>query len=740
MPVALDIGRSHAGDGGGGGGRRHHKRLPPRRRQAGRPAGRAAADDARATMAPRMLRLLAAAAAAVVPASLACTAIVFARGAVEDGAAYTTSTADCLDCDFRLARVPAAVHGKGVGRKVYEYKANYPHVVREDRGAVWASANLQGTAEQVRAWAKGRGGVAIGEVPEVPKTFALLESGAGYALLNERGVGVGESTCIAVFASRPVSGGGKAMLDVSELSRIALERCGTAREAVEMMGALAEQFGYYGAEWDGEYRFDEAGENLMVSDPEESWVFHVLPDDTGASAIWAAQRVPDGEVAVVANQFLIRTVDPADSANVLASTNLKPIAVKHGLHDDARDGPHVDFAKVYGDVRPHSSYTTHRVYRVLTMVNPDLVGALDPYPSALMDGYPFSVKPKARLSVGDLFRIQRDHYEGTPWDMTTSAAAQPFGDPARFDTGPLGNFTTHQIAAAGEFGRAISIGRTSYAAVVRSTRELPQAVGAMLYFAPQQPDSSVFVPVYVAAESLPRELTVGSLFRFHDDSLFWAVTAVSNWVHHFYRFAVKDLRPAQADFERAFAVGETDAAAAKLVKAGRTDDAAQLMADFTARAAASAHAAYTKLFKRLIARFHDGFTMEDESAADVKMTTMFYSLDWLSRAGYYSMGETGGGDAATAPLGVVRKTPGHAVVLSSAERDLRSPDSVPRARVDAAYDSSSPAREPVVMPRAPSVGVFVSGLAAGVAATLAAVYGAGLVKQQSRRSGYAEIC
>ena len=34
----------------------------------------------------------------------------------------------------------------------------------------------------------------------------------------------------------------------------------------------------------------------------------MLADDTGASAVWAAQRVPGGHLAAVANQFIIRTV------------------------------------------------------------------------------------------------------------------------------------------------------------------------------------------------------------------------------------------------------------------------------------------------------------------------------------------------------------------------------------------------------------------------------------------------
>ena len=42
----------------------------------------------------------------------------------------------------------------------------------------------------------------------------------------------------------------------------------------------------------------EGGEALTVVDKNEAWVFHVMGDDTGASAIWVAQRVPPGHVSL----------------------------------------------------------------------------------------------------------------------------------------------------------------------------------------------------------------------------------------------------------------------------------------------------------------------------------------------------------------------------------------------------------------------------------------------------------
>ena len=88
------------------------------------------------------------------------------------------------------------------------------------------------------------------------------------------------------------------MLDVRELSRLALERTKTAKDAVLLMGSLAEQYGFYAADWSGgDESKGEGGEALTVVDKTEAWVFHVLSDDTGTTAVWAAQRVPDDHVS-----------------------------------------------------------------------------------------------------------------------------------------------------------------------------------------------------------------------------------------------------------------------------------------------------------------------------------------------------------------------------------------------------------------------------------------------------------
>merc|ERR1712232_1249378 len=86
----------------------------------------------------------------------------------------------------------------------------------------------------------------IGELPGYHgETYSYWEATSGIA--NEVGVMIAESTCSAIFVADPRGKtGGKALLGYMELSRIALERCGTARAAVELMGSLSVEHGFFG--------------------------------------------------------------------------------------------------------------------------------------------------------------------------------------------------------------------------------------------------------------------------------------------------------------------------------------------------------------------------------------------------------------------------------------------------------------------------------------------------------------
>ncbi len=178
-------------------------------------------------------------------------------------------------------------------------------------------------------------------------------------LMNEHQLGMGESTCSGVFSALGIQDGGKALMSIDELSRIGLERCKTARCAVQLMGDLAVQYGFYGAS----ASIEGGSESLMVIDPNEAFIFHILADDTGTSAIWVAQRVPDDHVAVVANMFVIRGVNLTDTFNFLGSNNMLTIAEQHGWYN-ASSGKLLDFTAVYSDGEyGHRYYAGRRQWR-----------------------------------------------------------------------------------------------------------------------------------------------------------------------------------------------------------------------------------------------------------------------------------------------------------------------------------------------------------------------------------------
>jgi dipeptidase len=220
--------------------------------------------------------------------------------------------------------------------------------------------------------------------------------------------------------------------------------------------------GFYGA--DG-----GAGETLMVGDPQEAFVFHILSDPTGKSAIWAAQRVPDDAVTVVANMFTIREVNTSDAHNYLVSANLHSIARAHGLWDGKGL---LDFTATYSRGEyAHKYYSGRRMWDSLRHFKPSLklpaeYGDLKKDKPARPWGrstYPWAVVPDAKVSPAAWMDAHRSHYEGTPYDTSQGLAAGPFGTPDRYATvGAPGD------PGVGTWERTVSIYRTTYTWIVQA--------------------------------------------------------------------------------------------------------------------------------------------------------------------------------------------------------------------------------------------------------------------------------
>ena len=357
----------------------------------------------------------------------------------------------------------------------------------------------------------------MGYIPQVKHTFSYLDG--SYGLMNEHQLAIGESTCDARLglSAKPIAFGGQALFDIAALSRLALERCMTSRCAIQTMGDLAVERGFYGGEltdWTPSLMTDaaEGGEALTIADGVEVWVFNISPDDTGTSAVWAAQRVPEGHLTVVTNAFSIGELDLNNTEYFMASSNIFDIAQKLGDFDPAKDTT-LNFAKVFSvghGSGPHV-FIDRRKWEIFRMVSPS--SNFDPYVTGGYDDsvsyFPFSVAVEKPLTLADVFRLHRDYFQNSPFDMSKNLIAGPFGDPTRVYLPRSYPYNSSATEWVGGFERAVAQTWTSYTSVAQSRISLPRKLGGRVWYGPHDAVTTVFAPIYPGANTIPTYMAKG---------------------------------------------------------------------------------------------------------------------------------------------------------------------------------------------------------------------------------------
>ena len=119
--------------------------------------------------------------------------------------------------------------------------------------------------------------------------------------------------------------------------------------------------------------------------------------------------------------------------------------------------------------------------------------------------------------------LMRDHYEGTPYDMTKGLDAGPFGTPYRCRDLA---FTVDGRPTCWE--RPISTQQAGFVTVSQSRKGMPDGVGGVTWFTPDEASTSCFTPFYCAI-TLARALYLkGDYKKFSWDSAWWVSNLVSN--------------------------------------------------------------------------------------------------------------------------------------------------------------------------------------------------------------------
>lgn len=477
--------------------------------------------------------------------ALACTSLIAAKGATADGSVMVTYAADSHNLYGELYSQPAADHPEGSVRKIVEWDTGKP----------------------------------LGDIPEAPHTYATIGN------MNEHGLTIAEST----WGGREELAG-TGLIDYGSLIYVTLQRAKTAREALKVMTDLVKEHGYA-----------SSGESFSIADPDEAWVMELIgKGKAGKDAVWVARRVPDGYISGHANHPRIHKFPLKDkSGETLYSPDVIKFARSQGYFNGKDED--FDFSKAYsvtdfGALRGCDA-------RVWAYFNKFKSG-MDEYPPwidrAEGEPMPLWVKPDSLLTVTDMQWMMRDHFEGTPYDMTGDIGAGPYKVPYRWR--PM-TFTVDSVEYTHE--RAIATQQTGFSFVAQMRSDLPPYLRGLLWFGTDDTNTNVYLPVFCSVKRAPAQLAQGDVNTIDWNSNFWVNNYVANQAYNRYSQMIPDIRRVQGQLERDIAE-DVRVALEQIPEFTDPEICQQLTQDLADIWAERATTEYKKLGDYLFVKFMDG--------------------------------------------------------------------------------------------------------------------------------------
>ena len=418
--------------------------------------------------------------------SRACTNVLVTKGASTDGSNMISYAADSHQLFGELYYQKASVWGKDDMRKINE-------------------------------WDTGK---YLGLIPQVSRTYQRVGN------MNEHQLIIAETT----YGGRPELEDPSGIMDYGSLIYVALERAKTAREAIEVIVDLANTYGYY-----------SSGESFSIADTEEVWVMDLIgkgPDNKGI--VWVARRVPDGYICAHANQARISTFPLNDPENCMYAPDVITFAREKGYFSGKDEefsfcdayAP-LDFSGMRGcEARAWAAFNIlcdGKFTFIDENGNEVTKDAYDYIDYAMgydkTKRFPLFVKPSRKISVKDVADVMRDHYEGTPMDMTQDIGAGGNALPYRWR--PMG-FEHDGKSYVNE--RAIATQQTGFWFVGQSRGWLPDEIGGVNWFGCDDAATSYLTPIYTSTNEVPECFRVGNgnMITYSPTSAFWMTNRVAN--------------------------------------------------------------------------------------------------------------------------------------------------------------------------------------------------------------------
>ena len=414
-------------------------------------------------------------------AASACTNFIVTKGASTDGSVMVTYAADSHALYGALYHTPAGKYKAGTMLPVYE-------------------------------WDTGR---YLTDIPQVKETYSTIGN------MNEHSLIIGETT----YGGRRELEDSTGRMDYGSLIYITLQRAKTAREAIGVIAELANTYGYA-----------SSGESFSIADPDEAWIMELIGkgckldakgENTRKGIVWVARRIPDGYVSAHANQARITTFPKDDPENCLYSPDVVSFAREMGYYD----GPDADFSFCdayapldFGALRACEA----RVWAFFRAVADDM----DQYVDYAMghnkeNRMPLWVKPRAKVSPKTVFDCMRDHYEGTPMDMTTDIGAGGHNCPYRWR--PM-EFEVDGVKYVNE--RATATQQTGFWFVAQARPGVTDDMG-ILWFGVDDAATSCLTPIFCSAQEVPECFREGngSMLEYSPTSAFWLFNRTTNFAY-----------------------------------------------------------------------------------------------------------------------------------------------------------------------------------------------------------------
>ena len=465
-------------------------------------------------------------------------------------AALTLSSIDSKACSNVLVTKGASADGSNIISYAADSHLLYGELYFRKAGT-WKPGDMR----RIDEWDTGKH---LGYIPEIANTYQRVGN------MNEHQLIIGETT----YGGRPELEDPKGIMDYGSLIYVALERAKTAREAIKVIVDLANTYGYY-----------SSGESFSIADTEEVWVMDLIgkgPDNKGI--VWVARRVPDGYICAHANQARISTFPLNDPENCMYAPDVISFAREKGYFDG--EDKDFSFCDAYApldfsgmracEARAWAAFNIlcdgkftfeDENGNVITKDAYDYIDYAMGYDKTKR--FPLFVKPSRKISVKDVADVMRDHYEGTPMDMTQDIGAGGNALPYRWR--PMG-FEHEGKKYINE--RAIATQQTGFWFVGQSRGWLPDTIGGVNWFGCDDAATSYLTPIYTTTNDVPECFRVGNgnMITYSPTSAFWVTNRVANACYKAYDMMAPTVRAAIDSWENEMiaAVAKADEEALKM--------------------------------------------------------------------------------------------------------------------------------------------------------------------------------